>query len=178
MLDYFSDTGTSVTLFYISTQNLKLSQKVMINEMCFFSLLQLFLNLPTVVKRFYTDMKIEVRNRRFPIIERNLKISKQGHDSKEHLELQDKAGISECTLSQDAQINQKNTQYLDSQKVGDKEKYKLIKRLAHENVAMREKIMIIRKEAEILKKKFSKLDFIIVARNEITHDLSENEAWI
>ena len=123
-------------------------------------------------------MKIEVKNQKFPIIKRNLKISKHDHDSKEHLELQDKSGITECTSSQDAQINQKNTQYLDSQKVGDKEKCKLIQRLAYENIAIREKIMMIRKEAEILKKKFSKLDFIIVARNEITHDLSENEAWI
>ena len=123
-------------------------------------------------------MKIDVKNRKFPIVKRNLKISKHDYDSKDHLELQDKAGISECTSSQDALINQKNTQYLDSQKVEDKEKYKLIKRLAYENVAIREKIMIIRREAEILKKKFSKLDFIIIARNEITHDLSENEAWI
>ena len=123
-------------------------------------------------------MKIEVKNRKFTIIKRNFKISKHDHDSKDHLELEDKAGISECTSSQDAQINQKNTQYLDSQKVGDKEKCKLIKRLAYENVAIREKILIIRKEAEILKEKFSKLDFIMVARNEITHDLSENEAWI
>ena len=86
-----------------------------------------------------------------------LKKAKYEYDSKDHLELQEPSRTSECTPLKDHSIDNISSSDLVDGNTSRKKKYELIKRLIHENKTIRNKIIKIRKEMEILKRKFDTL---------------------
>ena len=135
----------------------------------FFSLLQLFLQLPKVVSKLLD---------RVLIIKSNLKISRRDFDSNDQLELQEQSGLSESTLLQDPSKNDTHLGYSITPNNNGKRKYELIKKLILENITIKNKIIEIKKDVENLTIKYNTLNSFFVNKDEITDETIEHETYI
>ena len=135
----------------------------------FFSLLQLFLQLPKVVNKLLE---------RVFTIKSNLKKSIRDFDSNDQLELQEQSGLSESTLLQDPSKNDTHLGYSVTPNNNGKRKYELIKKLILENITIRNKITEIRKDVENLTEKYNTLNSFFVNKDEIIDETIEHETYI
>ena len=135
----------------------------------FFSLLQLFLKLPKVANKLLE---------RVFTIKSNLKKFRRDSDSKNQLELQEQSGLSESTPLQDPSKNDTRLGYPVTPNNNGKRKYELIKKLILENIALRNKIMKIKKDVEYLTEKYNTLISFLVNKDEITDETIEHETYI
>ena len=135
----------------------------------FFSLLQLFLQLPKVVNKLLE---------RVFTIKSNLKKSIRDFDSNDQLELQEQSGLSESTLLQDPSKNDTHLGYSVTPNNNGKRKYELIKKLILENITIRNKITEIRKDVENLTEKYNTLNSFFVNKDEIIDERIEHETYI
>ena len=134
-----------------------------------FSLLQLFLKLPKIVNNLFE---------RVFTIKSNLKKSRHDLNSNDQLELQEQSGLSESIPLQDPAKNDNRLGNSDTQNNMGIRKYELIKKLILENIAIRNKIIKIRKDVEYLTEKFNTLNSFFVNKDEITDETIEHETYI
>ena len=135
----------------------------------FFSLLQLFLKLPKLANKLLEQVFT---------IKSNLKKFRRDSDSKNQLELQEQSGLSESTPLQDPSKNDTRLGYPVTPNNNGKRKYELIKKLILENIALRNKIMKIKKDVEHLTEKYNTLISFLVNKDEITAETIEHETYI
>ena len=134
-----------------------------------FSLLQLFLKLPKIVNNLFE---------RVFTIKSNLKKSRHDLNSNDQLELQEQSGLSESIPLQDPAKNDNRLGNSDTQNNKGIRKYELIKKLILENIAIRNKIIKIRKDVEYLTEKYNTLNSFFVNKDEITDETIEHETYI
>ena len=131
--------------------------------------MQLFLKLPKLANKLFE---------RVFTVKSNLKKSRHDFDSNDQLELQEQSGLSESIPLQDPSKTDKRLEYSITPNNNGKRKYELIKKLILENVAIRNKIMKIKKDVEHLNEKYNTLISFLVNKDDIPDETIEHETYI
>ena len=131
--------------------------------------MQLFLKLPKLANKLFE---------RVFTVKSNLKKSRHDFDSNDQLELQEQSGLSESIPLQDPSKNDTRLEYSITPNSNGKRKYELMKKLILENVAIRNKIMKVKKDVEHLTEKYDTLISFLVNKDDIPDETIEHETYI